>query len=114
MSSASVPIRSSWEEVYQQALVENDREKLTGLVGAVEVAIVRRRQELNSAAEGHSAEMEEHDKECAAMVLAAQEILRIKTEKLGWPGFSPNAQWKQNPDVVDKIRRVESTRHWHR
>lgn len=107
MSFANAPLRSSWEELYRAALGEEDREKLTGLVGAVEAAIVRRRQELTSI-------IEENEKECAAMVLAAQEILRIKTEKLGWPALRPNSALNQNSEVIDKIRRVESIHHWHR
>jgi hypothetical protein len=99
-------MRSSWEELYQAALVENDREKLTGLVGAVETAIVRRRQELGCVEQNHE--------ECASMVLAAQKLLEIKTEKLGWPAVRPNSNWNQSPDVVEKVRRVESIHHWHR
>jgi hypothetical protein len=107
MSFANAPLRSSWEELYQAALGEEDREKLTGLVGAVEAAIVRRRQELTSI-------VEENEKECAAMVLAAQEILKIKAEKLGWPPLRPNSALDQNSEVIDRIRRVESIHHWHR
>jgi hypothetical protein len=114
MSTASAPMHSSWEEVYQAALLENDREKLTGLVRALEVAIVRRRQELTSGAEHPLAGIEENDQERTAMVLAAQEILKIKTEKLGWPPVKSNAGGSECPDVVDRIRRVEAIHHWHR
>jgi hypothetical protein len=114
MSSASVPTRSSWEELYQAALVENDREKLTGLVGAVEAAIVRRRRELTDIADQEPTNVEPYKNEYAAMVLAAQELLTIKTEKLGWPAVRPNAGGNQCPDVIEKIRRVESIHHWHR
>jgi hypothetical protein len=106
MSTANAPMRSSWEELYQAARVENDREKLTGLVGAVESAIVRRRQELTN--------VQENDKECEAMVAAAQEILKIKTEKLGWPPVRSNSSHDSRPDVIDAVRRVESIHHWHR
>jgi hypothetical protein len=106
MSIANAPMRLSWAELYQAALVENDREKLTGLVGAVESAIVRRRQELTS--------VEENDKECEAMVAAAENILKIKTEKLGWPPVTPNSAYSSRPDALDRSRRVESIHHWHR
>jgi hypothetical protein len=106
MSTANAPMRSSWEELYRAALVENDHEKLTGLVGAVESAIVRRRQELT--------DIEENDKECEAMVAAAEDILKIKTEKLGWPAVRPNSAYGSRPDVIDSVRRVESIHHWHR
>jgi hypothetical protein len=114
MSAASAPMRSSWEEVYQAALVENDREKLTGLVRAVEVAIVRRRRELTSGPEHPLAGIEENDKERTAMGLAAQEILKIKTERLGWPPVRPSPGGSDCPDVIDRIRRVEAIHHWHR
>jgi hypothetical protein len=106
MSTANAPMRSSWEELYRAALVENDHEKLTGLVGAVESAIVRRRQELTN--------IEDNDKECEAMVAAAEDILKIKTEKLGWPPVRPNSAYGSRPDVIDSVRRVESIHHWHR
>jgi len=99
-------MHSSWQDLYHAALAEEDREKLIGLVGALESAIVRRRQEL--------AHIAENDKERAAMVLAAEDLLKIKTEKLGWPALKPNAPHHQSSDVIDKIRRVESIHHWHR
>jgi hypothetical protein len=110
MSPASVPLRSSWEELYQAALAEIDREKLTGLVGAVESAIVRRRQQLIAT----ETDVEESENECAAMIVAAQAILKIKTERLGWPSIPQHPVWGQGPDMVQKIRRVESIHHWHR
>jgi hypothetical protein len=99
-------MRGSWEELYQAALIENDRENLTRLVGAVEAAIVRRRRELTN--------VRENDREFAGMVLAAQDILTIKSARLGWPPVGPNANPNQSLDVFDKIRRVESIHHWHR
>jgi hypothetical protein len=114
MSPASAPKRMSWEQTYQAALAENDREKLTGLVREVEMAIVRRRQELTSSAEHPLAGIEENDKERAAMVLAAREILKIKTERLGWPPVTTSPGRHEGQDVIDRIRRVESIHHWHR
>jgi hypothetical protein len=75
MSPANAPKFSLWEEVFKSTLIETDREKLTVLAGATEAAIVRRRQKLSN--------MQGNDQERAAMVAAAEEILRIKTDKLG-------------------------------
>jgi hypothetical protein len=108
MSPANAPLRSSWQELYQAALAENDREKLTGLVGAVESAIVRRRQQLIAT----ETNVEEGERECAAMIVAAEALLKIKTEKLGWPAVHQHPAWK-GADVVEKVRRVESIHHWH-
>jgi len=95
---------TSWVELYQAALVETDRAKLSDLVGAVETAIARRRQELTN--------IEENDKERDAMVLAAQQLLKIKTEC--WPSIKPNSDTNQRWNVIDTIRRVESIHHWRR
>lgn len=73
--------KSSWRELYQAALKEPDKEKLTQLVLAVEEAMFLRAQELTSSGAG--------DKERTAMAEAAFNLLTIKTEKLGWPGIKP-------------------------
>jgi hypothetical protein len=106
MSPANAPKFSSWEEVFKSSVIETDLEKLTFLVGAAEAAIVRRRQELTN--------IQGSDQELAAMVAAAEEILRIKTDKLGWPSVKSAAIGNPQPDVVEKVRRVESIHHWHR
>jgi hypothetical protein len=106
MSSANAPKFSSWEELFKSTLIETDLEKLTVLAGAAEAAIVRRRQELSN--------MQGSDQERAAMVAAAVEILRIKTDKLGWPSVKSTAIRNPQPGVVEKVRRVESVHHWHR
>jgi hypothetical protein len=106
MSPANAPKFSSWEEVFKSTLIETDLEKLTVLAGAAEAAIVRRRQELSN--------MQGSDQERAAMVAAAVEILRIKTDKLGWPSVKSTAIRNPQPGVVEKVRRVESVHHWHR
>jgi hypothetical protein len=48
------------------------------------------------------------------MVAAAEAILKIKTDKLGWPSVQSAAIQNPQPDVVEKVRRVESIHHWHR
>ena len=74
--------KSSWQELYQAALVEPDQKKLTDLVLAVEEALFLRAQELTSGGAD--------DKERTAMAEAAHNLLTIKTEKLGWPGIKPD------------------------
>jgi hypothetical protein len=74
--------KSSWQELYQAALNEPDKKKLTHLVLAVEEAIFLRAQELTSS--------RADDKERTAMAQAAHNLLTIKTEKLGWPGIKPD------------------------
>jgi hypothetical protein len=106
MSPANAPKFSSWEELFKSTLIETDLEKLTVLAGATEAAIVRRRQGLTN--------MQGSDQERVAMVAAAEEILRIKTDKLGWPSVKSAAIGYPQPDVVEKVRRVESIHHWHR
>jgi hypothetical protein len=73
--------KSSWRELYQAALVESDKEKLTQLVMAVEEAMFLRAQGLSDS--------KVDDKERTLMADATQKLLIIKTEKLGWPGFKP-------------------------
>jgi hypothetical protein len=66
-----------WQKLYEAACVESDRGKLTDLVSRVEEALLQRVQELS-----HSAD---HSDERNAMAHAAENLLVIKTEKLGWP-----------------------------
>lgn len=73
--------KPSWQDLYQAALVEPDRQKLTDLVLAVEEALLLRSQELTGSGLD--------DNERAAMAESARNLLTIKTEKLGWPGINP-------------------------
>jgi hypothetical protein len=73
--------KSSWQELYLAALLEPDQIKVTELVLAVEYAIFLRAQEL--------ANGEADNQERAEMGRAAEKLLLIKTEKLGWPGIKP-------------------------
>jgi hypothetical protein len=71
--------KSSWQELYLAALLEPDQNKLTKLVLAVEDAMFHRAQELaNSYAD---------NQERTEMDRAAEKLLTLKTEKLGWPGI---------------------------
>ena len=69
-----------WKEFYLEALLESDREKLTGLVATTEQAIAVRSQELLNSADHH----EERDE----MAIALASLLAIKTHELGWPAVS--------------------------
>jgi hypothetical protein len=73
--------KSSWQELYQAALVESDKKKLNELILAVEEAIFLRAQELSDS--------KVDDKERSLMAEATQELLIIKTRRLGWPDISP-------------------------
>jgi hypothetical protein len=73
--------KSSWQELYLAALLETDQNKLTELVLAVEDAMFHRAQEL--------ANSYPDNQERTAIDQAAEKLLTIKTEKLGWPGIKP-------------------------
>jgi hypothetical protein len=66
-----------WQELYEEASAETDREKLTGLVGQVEEAMMKRSEEI-----AHSPN---HTEERNAMIEASENLLVIKTEKLSYP-----------------------------
>jgi hypothetical protein len=66
-----------WQELYEAATVETDREKLSELVSCVEEAVLIRTLEL--------AHDSDHSEERKAMDQAAEKLLIIKTEKLNWP-----------------------------
>jgi hypothetical protein len=66
-----------WQELYEEASAETDREKLTDLVGRVEEAMMKRLEEI-----AHSPN---HLDERNAMVQASENLLVIKTEKLSYP-----------------------------
>ena len=71
--------KSSWQELYQAALVEPGPQKLTELVMAIEGAMFHRAQELTDSYADNQ--------ERAAMDQAAEKLLIIKSEKLGLPGI---------------------------
>ena len=72
---------TSWKEPYHQALKESDEQKLTELVHAAEFAIVLRLQELENSTD--------NQEERAEMKRVAEDLLAIKTYKLGWPAVPP-------------------------
>lgn len=69
--------RSSWKQVYWSVHHEKDLKRLTQAVMAAETAIYERLQEL-SGQPNHSAEH-------AEIQAANEELLKIKTQRLGWP-----------------------------
>ena len=69
--------QTSWKEMYLWALIECDKEKLTGLIQATERAIASRSQELLNSPD--------HHEERSEMAAANAALLSIKTNKLGWP-----------------------------
>jgi hypothetical protein len=74
----SYPI--SWKELFLWALIESDKEKLTGLIQAIERAIASRAQELSNSPD--------HHEERSEMAVANAALLSIKTHKLSWPPVS--------------------------
>lgn len=71
----------SWKETYLAALKENDKEKLTGLLYATELAMFLRAQELAKSADGHE--------ELNEITIASENLLALKTIILGWPSPLP-------------------------
>ncbi|MFZ3333578.1 MAG: hypothetical protein WA197_23265 [Candidatus Acidiferrales bacterium] len=69
-----------WKELYLWALIESDKEQLTGLIQVIEQAIARRARELLNHPGYH--------KERSEMTVANAALLSMKTHKLGWPPVS--------------------------
>ncbi|MGA7919621.1 MAG: hypothetical protein WCA38_08095 [Candidatus Acidiferrales bacterium] len=70
---------SSWQESYQLALTETDKDRLIELIHATEATMFRRWQELTNSPD--------HHEEGSEMEVASAALLRIKTHRLGWPAF---------------------------
>jgi hypothetical protein len=66
-----------WQELYEAASAETDREKLTDLIIQVEEAMMIRTEEW--------ARSSNYSEERNAMVQASKNLLVIKTEKLSYP-----------------------------
>ena len=80
MAQVNEPNPAAWRELHQAVLRESDSNRLHGLILAVEEAMFLSAQQLDAS--------EAHRKERAAIEQAAEELLSIKTEKLGWPAIS--------------------------
>ena len=68
----------SWEGPLRAVQAENDVDRLIEKIYTAEEAMLARWQELVKSSNGHN--------ELAAMRQAVKELMRIKTEKLNWPG----------------------------
>ena len=66
-----------WKQVYEAALRNQDVEKLTDHIFQAEGAIFLRQQELAGSSDHHEERKE--------MEAASEDLLAIKTHKLGWP-----------------------------
>jgi hypothetical protein len=69
----------SWEGPLTEALAETDMKRLAEKVSAAEDAIFQRSRDIAPAADAED--------ERQAIQIALRDLLRIKTEKLGWPGI---------------------------
>jgi hypothetical protein len=71
-----------WKELYTQASLESDKEKVKLLVLAAELAMTERsRQLLNSP---------EHHEERTELAVAKAALETIRFRKLGWPPVAPS------------------------
>jgi hypothetical protein len=66
-----------WQKLYRDAMRENDTDVLTELVSKAEAAMFDRLQELASNPGG--------EEEKRAIQAACDDLLEIKTARLGWP-----------------------------
>jgi hypothetical protein len=76
--------KPAWQELYEAACVETNREKLTDLIHRTEDALTSRQQELDGRPDQES--------ELREMKAAGQKLLLIKTEKLDWPKIGLDRQ----------------------
>jgi len=71
-----------WKELYMEALLESEKDKVTLLLLAAELAMTERSRQLLNAPDHHE-ELTE-----LAVAKAALETMRFR--KLGWPPVAPN------------------------
>ena len=69
--------KTRWQELYEATSSETNHEKLIDLMQRIEEALAQREQGLRQGS-GSTEEL-------AAMAQAAQNLLTIKSKKLGWP-----------------------------
>ena len=67
----------SWEGPFTDALAETDLKRLAEKISSAEDAIFRRSRDIAPATDAED--------EREAIQVALRDLLRIKTEKLGWP-----------------------------
>lgn len=73
----------AWKSIYQQAVDENDVTKILPRIVEADHALSERYREI-----ARLAYRPETDAELRAMLSAADTLLDLKTEKLGWPKIS--------------------------
>ncbi len=73
-------LNSAWEKLLREAQTETDLEIVTEKAASAEGAMWYRVQELNASPDGHL--------ELEAIQRGCQELLKIRTERLGWPALS--------------------------
>jgi hypothetical protein len=81
-------LRYLWQQPLLDAQTEPDVEKLTSKVETAETAIFLRLSALSKSGDGQQ--------ELEALNQAAQDLLRIKTERLGWPPVELNGPSRAN------------------
>jgi hypothetical protein len=67
----------TWQDPYQKAISEEDKERLCELVRQTEAAIYKRFQELQNSSN--------HQEERRLMKVATKQLLSLKVNRLGWP-----------------------------
>jgi hypothetical protein len=67
----------TWQDPYQKAISEEDKERLVELVRRAEAAIYERFQELQNSSN--------HHEERRLMKDATEQLLSLKVNRLGWP-----------------------------
>jgi len=75
-------IQPLWKELYTQAFMESDREKVTLLLLAAELAMTERSRQLLNACD--------HHEELTELAVAKTALETIRFRKLGWPPVAPN------------------------
>lgn len=71
-----------WKQLYTQAFIETDRQKVTLLLFAAELATTERCRQL--------LDCPEHHEERNELALAKAALETIKFRKLGWPPVAPS------------------------
>ncbi|MGA8035168.1 MAG: hypothetical protein WA823_01185 [Candidatus Acidiferrales bacterium] len=79
MATPPAPNHVSWRNLYARVRMETDHSKLAELIQSVEAAMFARYPELTASSD--------HETERSEMQSASHNLLRIKTETLGWPGM---------------------------
>jgi hypothetical protein len=74
--------RPLWKELYTQASLESDRQKVALLLFAAELAMTERSRQLLNAPD--------HHEELTELAVAKAALETIRFRKLGWPPVAPS------------------------